>query len=187
MYNNDYYSDSYYSNDVTPGSYSAHIVVKPNSSVRGEIFFSLAVIAAMCLIYWKHFKSTIDTPQVFWGYSLFLILPISFSVLTFINSIGKKFEVNGYSATVTKMLFMHEEISINDIREAELVTGLRTGGRRPHKDYNNLVIYYKSKSIKFADIKYDGWREMVDYLDSVGKLKRIDGRSSVRKFMDDRF
>lgn len=195
MNNNDYYNDyykdsdknSFYSYDAYSGNYSTHLVVKPNAGVKSLKYFMFFVLCCMAWMFWRNFKSTIDTPLVLLKYSLLLLIPLIYVVLSYMSMTGKKFELNGNTATVTKMKILHEKISVNDIRYAELVTGLRTGGRRPHKDYNNLVIFYKSKSITFADIKYDGWREMVDYMDSIGKLRRIDGRSSVRKYIDDKF
>ncbi|MBO4864471.1 MAG: hypothetical protein J5517_08900 [Eubacterium sp.] len=119
------------------------------------------------------------------GIRLLLIFFFVMVIVLFWENAGKKIEVMGNSISFTQWFLIHEDITINDVRECEVITGLTSYSRYRSITYNKIVIRYgDNKKISVVDITYNNWNALARYLEYKGKASFIDGRSFLAKFFD---
>ena len=117
----------------------------------------------------------------------FMVLIFFFGVVLLFWNAGKEVVVSGRGLVIRNFFIFQESISLDQVYKCEVITGLTVHSRYHTEHFNKAVIYYGDNSrVSFNDNMYRGWNELVRYMDLAGKTVRIDGRSKLARFMDEK-
>ena len=117
----------------------------------------------------------------------FMVLIFFFGVVLLFWNAGKEVVVSGRGLVIRNFFIFQESISLDQVYKCEVITGLTVHSRYHTEHFNKAVIYYGDNSrVSFNDNMYRGWNELVRYMDLAGKTIRIDGRSKLSRFMDEK-
>jgi len=158
--------------------------------VKVIIYYICFLIPIVLFIWWNKYFVMFENDG-YAGYAfvlrLMLLLFLAFLIIGFWENAGKKIQTFGNTISITRWFFVHEDISIRDVTECEVITGLTSHGRYHTTHYNKIVIHYGDrKKISVTDITYSNWNMLARYMDYKGKASFIDGRNFFDRFFDSR-
>ena len=158
--------------------------------LRSKLIIELIVLAVPIAFYmWIRrfliaFENDGFAEHVF-GIRLILILFFVLVIVLLWENAGKKIEVMGNALSFTEWFLIHKDISINEVTDCEVITGLTSYSRYRSITYNKIVIHYgDKKKISVIDITYGNWNTLARYMEYKGKATFIDGRGFLTRFFD---